>query len=298
MCQKVRFGIATKGNEWMEVSRGERMKKTKWINDAMAGALRPGVTGCDPVSTDGNRVQRKSKGGRNAYATRSYHLTSVIVFMLVFGFASTGISRQSKCIKTYPAITTTYGGVFENVDILRVDVNSIYCRSQIGCCDIPLAHLPREVLADLESYIAQAKTQALQEKEAQRRQVEAEQQRIEAEQKRIEDEQKRIEQEQIQAEQQREEAERLRIYNAEQSRKRREELQAIQDATAESQSRDEEEKKASASNADRWQAAAFIGDPFVKSILIIITTGVLIAGLLGRTKPHRYRSSNKGSKSR
>jgi len=122
-------------------------------------------------------------------------LTGLAIVQTVFG--------AIESIKTYPKITTTYGGVFENVDVLRVDVGSIYCRSQIGYCDIPLAHLPSDVLTDLDSYISQAKAQAFQKAEDQRKRIEAEQRRIE------------IEREQIQAEQKRKEAEQLRIYNEE-----------------------------------------------------------------------------------
>jgi len=209
-------------------------------------------------------------------------LTTITVVMLVFGFASTGSSQQSKSIKTYPKITTTYGGVFENVEILRVDVGSIYCRSQIGNCDIPLAHLPSEVLADLDSYISQAKAQAFQKSEDQRKRIEAEQKRIESERKRIE-----IEQEQIQAEQEREEAEQLRIYDEEQSRKPRVDQKETERANAESQIHDEEGKEASVSSADPLKGGTIIRNPIIKHILIITITGTLILGLLGRKRHHK-----------
>ena len=177
-------------------------------------------------------------------------------------------------IKTYPKITTTYGGVFENVDILRVDVSSIYCKSQIGYHNIPLAHLPSEVLADLDRLISQAKAQAFQKAEDQRKHIEAEQKRIE------------IEREQIQAELKREEAEQLRIYNEEQSRKQREEQQELLRVNVESQIH-EEEKKAGLPSADPYEGVAIHISPFIKHILIIIASGTILAGLFGRKKHHK-----------
>ncbi|RKX42172.1 MAG: hypothetical protein DRP64_10250 [Verrucomicrobia bacterium] len=178
-------------------------------------------------------------------------------------------SQRLESIKTYSTITTTYGGVFRNVDILRVDVDSIYCRSQIGNCDIPLAHLPSEVLADLDSFIAQAKEQAAQKvKEEQRKRLEAERERIQAEQKR-------------------KEAERLRIQNEEQSQKRlREEQQTIQRENAERLFHDEERKKANAPSDDSHKSEPARIDPFVKRILIVVIVGSIIAGLLRRKKLH------------
>ncbi len=193
-------------------------------------------------------------------------LTGLAIAQIVFGAAGS--------IKTYPKITTTYGGVFENVDVLRVDVGSIYCRSQIGYCDIPLAHLPSEVLTDLDRYISQAKAQAFQKAEDQRKRIEAEQRRIE------------IEREQIQAEQKRKEAEQLRIYNEEQSRKHREDQQELQRANVESQIH-EEEKKASVSSDDAYKGGAIHINPFIKHILIILITGTVISGLFGRKKHHK-----------
>jgi len=171
-------------------------------------------------------------------------------------------SQQLESIKAYSTITTTYGGVFRNVEVLRVDVDSIYCRSQIGNCDIPLAHLPSEVLADLDSFIVQAKEQAARKAEEERRK------RLEAEQKR-------------------KEAERLRIQNEEQSQKRlREEQQTIQRENAERLFHDEERKKASAPSDDSNKSGPARIDPFVKRILIVVIVGSIIAGLLRRKKLH------------
>ncbi|MCK5793106.1 MAG: hypothetical protein KAH12_00250 [Anaerolineales bacterium] len=193
-------------------------------------------------------------------------LTGLAIVQIVFGAAER--------IKTYPKITTTYGGVFENVDVLRVDVSSIYCKSQIGYHNIPLAHLPSEVLTDLNSYISQAKALAFQKAEDQRKRIEAERQRIE------------IEREQIRAELKREEAERLRIYNEEQSRKQRGEQQEQLRVNVESQIH-EEEKKASRPSADPYEGGAIHISPFIKHILIIIISGTILAGLFGRKKHHK-----------
>jgi len=171
-------------------------------------------------------------------------------------------SQPSKSIKTYPKITTTYGGVFKNVDVLRVDASSIFCRSTIGYSDIPLAHLPSDVLADLDHFISEAKEQAIQ--------------------KAKEDQRKRIE-----AEKKRKEAEQLRIYNEEQSRKQREEQQEIQEANAARQIHGEEEKKAGASSNDPDKREAIRITPFIKHIIIIIIVGSIMAGLFGRKKHHK-----------
>ena len=179
-----------------------------------------------------------------------------------------------KSIKTYPKITTTYGGVFENVVVLRVDVSSIYCKSEIGSHNIPLAHLSSEVLADLDPFISQAKAQAFQKAEDQRKRIEAEQKRIETER------------EQIQAEQKRKETERLRIDNEEQSRKHREDQLEKQRAHAENQLYDEENTESLPNDATDKKGAIHI-TPFIKHILIIIITGSIIAGLFGRKKHHK-----------
>ena len=193
-------------------------------------------------------------------------VTGLAIAQTVFGVVES--------IKTYPKITTTYGGVFENVDVLRVDANSIHCRTHVGYWDIPLAHLPSEVLTDLDSYISQANAQASQKAEDQRRRIEAEQKRIE------------IEREQIQADQKREEAEQLRIYNEELSRKHREDRQELQRVNMESQIH-EEEKKANTSSADPYEGGTIRISPFIKHILIIIITGAVLSGLLGRKKHHK-----------
>lgn len=198
-------------------------------------------------------------------------LSGLMTAQIVFGAIDS--------IKTYPKITTTYGGVFENVAILRVDASSIYCRSQIGYCDIPLAHLPSDVLTDLDRYISQAKAQAFQKAEDQRK-------RIEAEQKRIEIEREQIQAEQILAQQKRKEAEQLRIYNEEQSRKHREGQQELLRVNVESQIH-EEEKKASVSSDDAYKGGAIRITPFIKHILIIIISGTILAGLFGRKKHHK-----------
>ncbi|MEN8255154.1 MAG: hypothetical protein ABFR33_06750 [Verrucomicrobiota bacterium] len=174
----------------------------------------------------------------------------------------TDSSQQPESIKTYAKITTTYGGVFENVDVLRVETNSIYCRSQIGYCDIPLAHLPSEVLADLDSFIAQAKAQAARKAEEERR--------------------KRLE-----AEQRLKEAERLRIYNEEQAQKKlREEQQLIQNENADRLIPDEEGKELSAPGDGSSKSEPARIDPFVKHILIVLIVGSIIAGLSRRKKLH------------
>ena len=193
-------------------------------------------------------------------------LTGLMAAQIVFS--------AGESIKTYPKITTTYGGVFENVDVLRVDVGSIYCRTQIGYHNIPLAHLPTEVLTDLDRLISQAKAQVFQKAEGQRKRVEAEQKRLE------------IEREQVQAELKREEAERLRIYNEEQSRKHREDQQELLRVNVESQIH-EEEKKASLPSADPYEGGAIHISPFIKHILIIIISGTILAGLFGRKKHHK-----------
>lgn len=171
-------------------------------------------------------------------------------------------SQPLESIRTYTEITTIYGGVFKNVDVLRVGTNSIYCRSQIGNCDIPLAHLPSEVLADLDRFIAQAKEQAAQKaKEEQRKRLEAEQKL--------------------------EEAERLRIYNEEQSQKLlREEQQIIERGNSERLIHDEERKEPGAPGDDSNQGEPARMDPFVKYILMVIIVGSVIAGLSRRKKLH------------
>ena len=181
-------------------------------------------------------------------------------------------SQPPEIIRTYPKITTTYGGVFENVDVLRVGVGSIYCRSQIGYCDIPFAHLPSEVLTDLDHFISQAKALALQkEKEEERKRIEAERERVQAEEKRRE-------------------AERLRIYNEEQARKQREEQQAIQEEKAARLIHDDKEVRESDPNDDPNNIEAVRITPFITHIIIIIIVGSRLSGLFGRKKHHKISS--------